>query len=407
MAVTEPMSERINNRFADHIKDLRQQDLFRYRRVLEGAQSARVRLEGREYLSFCSNDYLGLANHPRIAAAAKAAIDKYGVGAGASGMVTGHMQVHETLEADLARFVGLPRAMHFASGYQANIGVICSLAGRGDTIYSDALNHASLIDGTRLSRAEVRRYAHADMAALEQSLSEAASGLRLVVTDSVFSMDGDIAPLPRLLALCEQYDALLMVDDAHGFGVLGEHGRGCLEHFGLASERIIYVGTLGKAAGVAGAFVAGSDALVENILQRARTYMFSTATPPMLAAALLESLRVLSEEAWRREHLRALIGQLKSGVAAYARLLPSQTAIQPMVLGANAAALEFSARLKARGILVPAIRPPTVPEGTARLRISLSAAHSMDEVNALIEALRVNAPRAAAEQAPVVLDKKG
>ncbi len=376
-------------RLSAQLDELARRDLIRSRRILEGPQGPRVAIGGRDYLAFCSNDYLGLANHPRINAAAIAAVQRFGVGAGASPMVTGHNALHQRLEEKLAAFAGLPRALLFPSGYQANIGAVTALVGRSDAVFSDKLNHASLIDGARLSRAEVTRYAHGSVASLARALAASDAKVKLVATDSVFSMDGDIAPLPEILALCERHDAWLLVDDAHGLGVLGAGGRGALEHFGLASPRIVYVGTLGKAAGVAGAFVAGAEEIVETVLQRARTYIFSTAAPAMLAAAVEESLDVMREEAWRRAHLAELIAALKDGLAgSAARLAPSSTPVQPLIVGANAAALALAEFLRERGILVPAIRPPTVPEGTARLRISLSAAHSIDDVRQLVQALR-------------------
>ena len=382
-----------NARLNAQLEELARQDLLRARRVLEGPQGVHVTAGGRAYLSFCSNDYLGLANHPRINAAAIEAVKRFGVGAGASPLVTGHNVLHQRAEEKLAAFVGLPRALLFPSGYQANIGAITSLVGRGDAVFSDELNHASLIDGMRLSRADVVRYAHCDVQALDEALSSNHAKNKLVATDAVFSMDGDIAPLAAILALCERYDAWLLVDDAHGFGVLGANGRGVLQHLGLASPRIIYTGTLGKAAGVAGAFVAGQNEIVETVLQRARTYMFSTAAPAMLAAAVEESLLVMHDESWRHAHLFKLIAALKFAVlksnpaGSGARLSPSGSPIQPLVVGANSAALDLAAALSERGILMPAIRPPTVPEGTARLRISLSAAHSLDDVAMLTSVL--------------------
>jgi 8-amino-7-oxononanoate synthase len=374
-------------RLTAQLDELGRRGLIRRRMALEGPQGVRVSVEGRAYLAFCSNDYLGLANHPRIVQAAVEAALRYGVGAGASHMVTGHSIVHERLEDRLAEFVALPRALHFSTGYQANIGVITALAGRDDAIFSDELNHASLIDGVRLSRAQVTRYPHADLQYLEAALAASPARTKLVVTDGVFSMDGDVAPLPELLALCERHDAWLMVDDAHGFGVLGERGQGVLAHFRLASPRIVYVGTLGKAAGVFGAFVAGEPEVVETVLQRARTYMFTTASPPMLAAAVEASLDVMREETWRRERLAERVAALRSGLAG-ARLAPSQTPIQPLIIGSNEAALAAAGQLRDRGILVTAIRPPTVAEGTARLRITLSAAHEPADVDQLVEAMR-------------------
>jgi len=353
-------------------------------------------VEGREYLAFCSNDYLGLASHPRIVEAAVEAALRHGVGQGASHLLSGHSTVHDRLEAALAQFLEMPRALLFSSGYQANIGAVTALAGPEDAVFSDALNHASLIDGARLSRARVVRYPHADVDFLSQALDASSGKIKLIVTDGVFSMDGDIAPIPALLELCERHDALLLIDDAHGFGVVGPQGRGSPAHFGLRSPRIVYVGTLGKAAGVAGAFVAGSPEIVETVLQRARTYIYTTAAPAMLAAAVEASLELIREEEWRRERLRKLVASLRQGLGeAGAALASSDTPIQPLILGSNARALGASAALRERGILVPAIRPPTVPEGTARLRISLSAAHGEEDVSRLVNALREACPSGA------------
>jgi 8-amino-7-oxononanoate synthase len=295
--------------------------------------------------------------------------------------------VHERLESALAQFVRMPRALHFSSGYQANIGAIGALAGPEDTVFSDALNHASLIDGARLSRARVVRYPHLDLDFLDKALAPSTRGGKVVVTDAVFSMDGDIAPVAALLELCERHDALLLLDDAHGFGVLGAQGRGTPAHFELSSPRIVYVGTLGKAAGVSGAFVAGTQEVIETVLQRARSYIYTTAAPAMLAAAVEASLELIRTEEWRRERLRGLVASLKRALPGIG-LKPSDTPIQPLVLGANAAALHAAASLRERGIIVPAIRPPTVPEGTARLRISLSAAHDEQDVSRLAAMLR-------------------
>lgn len=362
---------------------------MRQRFAREGAQGPRIVVEGREYLAFCSNDYLGLANHPRIVEAAVDAALRHGIGQGASHLLGGHSAAHEHLESALAEFVRMPRALLFSSGYQANIGAITALAGPGDAVFSDALNHASLIDGMRLSRAQVVRYPHADVDFLSQAIAASSGKTKLVVTDSVFSMDGDMAPIPALLDLCERHDALLLLDDAHGFGIVGAEGRGSAAHFGLRSPRIVYVGTLGKAAGVSGAFVAGTAEVVEIVLQRARTYIYTTAAPAMLAAAVEASLQLIRKEEWRREHLRKLIAALKQSLRdAETELIPSDTPIQPLVLGSNPRALGASAALRERGILVPAIRPPTVPEGTARLRISLSAAHREQDVSRLATALR-------------------
>lgn len=368
---------------------LEEQGLRRRRRVLESPQRGRVTVDGREYVAFCSNDYLGLAAHPELVEAAREGASRYGVGAGASHLVLGHTHAHHALEDALARFVKLPRALYFSTGYMANLGIVTALGGRGDAVFADRLNHASLNDAALLSRADFKRYAHCDAAALERLLAASDARVKLIVTDSVFSMDGDVAPLPQLLALAEAHDAWLVVDDAHGFGVLGASGRGALEHFGLASERIVYMGTLGKAAGVYGAFVAGAPELVDTLVQRARTYVYTTATPPMVAHALLKSLELIERGGERRERLRELIARLRQGLTQSPwTLLESQTAIQPLVIGEAKEAVRVSEQLAARGVLVPAIRPPTVPQGTARLRISLSADHTIEDVDRLLDALR-------------------
>jgi 8-amino-7-oxononanoate synthase len=298
------------------------------------------------------------------------------------------MRAHEELEAALARFVELPSALLFSTGYMANLGLVTALAGRGDTIFADRLNHASLNDAAVLSRAELRRYPHLDMAALERLLQAHGSGRKLIVTDAVFSMDGDIAPVRALLELCERYDAWLVLDDAHGFGVLGERGRGALEHFGVRSSRIAYMATLGKAAGVFGAFVAGDEVLIDTLVQRARTYVYTTAAPPLLARTLVKSLELIETESWRRTRLRELVTRLRTGLeGSRFELLPSETPIQPLVIGDSAEAVRVSDELARAGVLIPAIRPPTVPRGTARLRVSLSADHQAQDVDRLVNAL--------------------
>jgi len=363
--------------------------LRRRRRLLESPQRAHVRVDGRDFLAFCSNDYLGLASDPRIVAAAKEGADRYGVGAGASHLILGHAAAHHELEAALAAFVGLPQALLFSTGYMANMGVVSALVGRGDAVFADRLNHASLNDAALLSRATFRRYPHNDLEALERQLRNTPARRRLVIVDAVFSMDGDIAPVVELLEVCARHDAYLLIDDAHGFGVLGTQGRGTHVHFGIRSDRLIYMATLGKAAGVSGAFVAGSEALIESLVQHARTYIYTTATPPLLAHALLTSLQIIEQEEWRRARLRELALRLKQGLQDVAwRLLPSDTPIQPLLVGGNVEALALSANLAEAGLLVPAIRPPTVPQGTARLRISLSADHSIGDVDRLVSTLR-------------------
>ena len=365
--------------------------LARTRRTVLSAQGPRIRSGGRSLLAFASNDYLGLANAPAVVDAARAAVEQWGVGAGASHLVAGHFAPHAALEDELAAFVrpcANARALTFSSGYLANLAILTALASRHDVILADRLDHACLNDGALLSRAKLHRYAHCDVRALEAALAKAAGRQRLIVTDAVFSMDGDIAPLPELLRLAEKHDAWLVVDDAHGFGVLGG-GRGTLAHFGLASERIVYMGTLGKAAGVAGAFVAAHPTVVETLVQTARPYVYTTAAPPLLAEALRAALRTIRDDAKRRAHLADLVGSFRAGAAGLPwKLLPSSTPIQPLVVGDVAETMRLSDALLARGILVPAIRPPSVPSGTARLRVSLSAAHSHADVVELIAALR-------------------
>ena len=372
------------------LADIERQGLRRRRRLLESAQGAHVRVEGRDYLSFCSNDYLGLASDLRIADAASACMRQLGLGAGASHLVSGHFRIHDDLERSLARFVRLPRALLFSAGYLANLAVVGVLAGRSSHIFADRLNHASLNDAMILSRAKCSRYAHGDAAALESLLAGSNAADKIVLTDAVFSMDGDIAPLPAIARLCERYGAWLVVDDAHGFGVLGESGGGALTHFGLDSPHIVYVGTLGKAAGVSGAFVAGASDLIELLIQRARSYIYTTASPPPLAAALMKSVEIMQSEGWRRQRLVDLAARISRRLKLRKwRLLASQTPIQPLIVGENSAAVALSDALAAAGILVPAIRPPTVPKGSARLRISLSAAHTEADVDRLIETLQL------------------
>lgn len=369
------------------------QGLLRHRYELQSVQGTRVKVDGKPFLSFSSNDYLGLANHPQLLAALQAGTQQYGLGAGASHLVSGHFSAHDELEHALAVFVGKPAALLFSSGYLANLGAVQALVSRNDKIFADKLNHASLNDAMLLSRAQVHRYRHNDMAHLGQLLAQSNNGRRkLVIADAVFSMDGDLAPLPELLALCEQYDAWLLVDDAHGFGVLGQQGRGSLFHHrdssGLVSPRIIYMATLGKATGVSGAFIAAEQVVIDTLVQNARSYIYTTASPPALSCAVLASLSLLQKEEWRRTQLRKLIAQLRAGLIGLPwELMHSDTPIQPLLVGDNNVAVALSESLRKRGIWVPAIRPPTVPQGTARLRISLSAAHSEQDVAQLTSAL--------------------
>lgn len=363
--------------------------LYRHRLTLEGPQGTHVSIAGRKYLSFCSNDYLGLANHPELIEAVCEGAIRYGVGAGASHLIAGHHSSHHRLEEVLAYFTGFPRALLFSSGYMANAGVVTALVGHGDAVFTDRLNHASLNDAALLSRAKLTRYPHLDLAILEQRLAVSQAKRKLVMTDAVFSMDGDIAPVAKLLELCEKYDAWLLLDDAHGFGVLGQQGRGIVSHFNISSPRIIYMATLGKAAGVSGAFVAGQVEIIKMLIQYARSYIYTTATPPLLAHAVLKSLALIEREEWRRKKLMQLIGRLKRELQSLRwKLLLSVTPIQPVIIGESSEVLQISNALRERGFLIPAIRPPTVPQGSARLRISLSASHSIEDVKQLAMVLR-------------------
>lgn len=373
------------------------EQLRRRRRIVDSPCGTRLSVDGKEFLAFCSNNYLGLANDPQVVAALCAGARQWGAGSGAAAVVSGHLRPHQQLEEALAAFVAhffnSPRALLFSTGYLANLGIVPALAGRGDAVFADRLNHASLIDAALASGAEHKRYAHNDICALEKLLTQSTAKNKLVLTDAVFSMDGDIAPLDKLYALAEAHDAWLVIDDAHGFGVLGDQGRGSLSHFNLSSSpRIVYMATLGKAAGVAGAFVAGDTTVIEWLQQRSRTATFTTAHPPAISCALLKSIELIAAGDTRRSHLQALIAQLRRDLVPLAtqrgwQLPDSQTPIQPLIVGSNQGALDLSAALEAQGIWVPAIRPPTVPQGSARLRICLSAAHSEADVAALIAAL--------------------
>ena len=367
--------------------------LRRRRRVVEATpdleQPARVRVDGRDLLNFCSNDYLGLRSHPELIRAAGECMRHHGFGAGASHLVTGHSLEHHALEQELAAFTGRERALLFSSGYMANLGVVSALSARHDLIVADRLNHASLLDAARLAGARLRRYPHLQASGAAQALANHV-GAAMIVTDGVFSMDGDIAPVSALAALATQHGATLMVDDAHGLGVLGAGGGGgTLEQAGLDAQAVpILVGTLGKALGSFGAFVAGDASLIELLIQRARTYVYTTALPPAIAAATRAALRLVQDEPWRRERLQALVTRFRAGAAAHGLpLSPSLTPIQPIIVGDSARALALSAALDTQGFWVSAIRPPTVPQGGARLRVTLSAAHEPTQVDALIAAL--------------------
>jgi 8-amino-7-oxononanoate synthase len=373
---------------AKRLAERRAADLYRQRPLLQSPQGPNVVVDGQPLLAFCNNDYLGLANHPEVVAAWRAGAERWGVGGGASHLVIGHGSPHQALEEALAELTGRPRALLFSTGYMANLGAVTALVGAGDTVLQDRLNHASLLDAGLLSGARFNRYLHNDPVSLASRLDKAV-GDTLVVTDGVFSMDGDLADLPALAATARARGAWLMVDDAHGFGTLGAQGGGIVEHFGLGLDEVpVLVGTLGKAFGTGGAFVAGSEDLIETLVQFARPYIYTTSQPPALACATLKSLQLLRDEHWRREHLQALIGQFRRGAEALElTLMDSFTPIQPILIGSAARAMRLSQLLRERGLLVTAIRPPTVPAGSARLRVTLSAAHSEAQVRLLLQGL--------------------
>ncbi|RMU25669.1 8-amino-7-oxononanoate synthase [Pseudomonas savastanoi] len=366
----------------------RAEHLYRQRPLLQSPQGPQVVVDGQPLLAFCNNDYMGLANHPEVIAAWQAGAERWGVGGGASHLVIGHSTPHHELEEALAELTGRPRALLFSNGYMANLGAVTALVGQGDTVLEDRLNHASLLDAGLLSGARFSRYLHNDVTSLASRL-EKSVGDTLVVTDGVFSMDGDIADLPALAQAAKAKGAWLMVDDAHGFGPLGANGAGIVEHFGLSKEDVpVLVGTLGKSFGTSGAFVAGSEELIETLIQFARPYIYTTSQPPALACATLKSLQLLRTEHWRREHLASLIQQFRQGAEQIGlQLMDSFTPIQPILIGDAGRALRLSQLLRERGLLVTAIRPPTVPAGSARLRVTLSAAHSKADVQLLLEAL--------------------
>lgn len=381
-------------RLQQRLQERRQQSLYRQRLTLASAQGAEVQIGAERLLCFCSNDYLGLANHPQLIASLQENAARYGVGSGASHLVVGHSAPHQQLEEALAEFTGRQRALLFSSGYMANIGIMAALLKRGDVVFEDRLNHASLLDGGLLSGARLQRFRHNDTGHLRQLLQQrtAVEG-KLVATDGVFSMDGDSAPLAALAAVCAEQGALLVVDDAHGFGVVGATGAGSLEQANLSAREVpVLMGTLGKALGTAGAFVAGDEDLIEGLIQFARSYIYTTAIPPALVAATQVSLQLLTTEAWRRDHLQQLITRFRAGAEQLGLpLMASQSPIQPLLVGNADSALQLSEKLRGDGVLVSAIRPPTVPAGTARLRITLSAAHSEDQVDRLLDALQRHA----------------
>lgn len=383
------MSSHLDQILAPFLAERRAANLYRARRTLQSPQAPQVIVDGKKYLAFCSNDYLGLANHPDVISAFTHAANAYGVGSGASHLVAGHSSEHHALEEELATFTGRDRALLFSTGYMANMGAITALVGQGDAIFEDRLNHASLLDAGLLSGARFQRFLHNDLANLEMRLQKTEATRKLIVVDGVFSMDGDCAPLPQLAALAQAHNAWLMVDDAHGFGCMGPTGAGSVEHFHLGQNAVpILMGTLGKAAGSFGAFIAGSETLIESLIQFARPYIYTTAMPPAVAAATRASLRLIQTEHWRRQHLQQLIAHFRRGATQLnLQLMDSFSPIQPIIIGSEAKTLEVAERLAARGILIIAIRPPTVPAGSSRLRITFSAQHSIDQVDVLLEAL--------------------
>ncbi len=385
------------------LNERRAADLYRRRRMVASPQQTHLHVDGKSLLCFCSNDYLGLANHPKVKEAFRHAVDHYGVGSGASHLVSGHSSEHHALEEELAAFTGRERALLFSTGYMANLGAVNALIGRRDAIFEDKLNHASLLDAGLLSGARFQRFQHNDLEHLRARLENSQAERKLIVVDGVFSMDGDTAPLPALAQLADTHKAWLMVDDAHGFGCLGTNGGGCAEHFALTQDQLpILVGTLGKAFGTFGAFVAGSETLIETLIQFSRSYIYTTALPPAVAAATRASLKLLQEEGWRRAHLQGLIEQFRRGAAQMGlRLMDSISPIQPIILGSQAKALAVSQALEDRGFWVSAIRPPTVPAGTARLRVTLSAEHGAEQVAELLNALA----EVAGEPATLAADK--
>ena len=373
---------------ASRLAERRAAHLYRQRPLLETPQQPEVMVDGEQLLAFCSNDYLGLASHPEVVRAMQQGAERWGVGGGASHLVMGHSTPHHQLEEALADFTGRPRALLFSTGYMANLAAVTALVGQGDTVLEDRINHASLLDAGLLSGARFSRYLHNDADSLAKRLDKA-TGDTLVVTDGVFSMDGDLANLPALCATSKARGAWVMVDDAHGFGPLGKTGGGIVEHFGLGIDDVpVLVGTLGKAFGTAGAFVAGSEELIETLIQFARPYIYTTSQPPAVACATLKSLELLRAESWRRDHLNSLITRFRQGAAEIGlTLMDSPTPIQPILVGSSERALKLSAALRERGVLVGAIRPPTVPAGSARLRVTFSASHSAALVERLLDIL--------------------
>ncbi|MEW8034971.1 MAG: 8-amino-7-oxononanoate synthase [Candidatus Thiodiazotropha sp.] len=385
------------NRLTQALQARRNQGLYRSRRVVSTPQQAELVVDGKRVIAFCSNDYLGLASHPEVVEALRQGAERYGVGSGAAHLITGHNRAHHRLEEALAEFTARPRALLFSTGYMANLGVISALLKNGDRLFEDRLNHASLVDAGQLTRAKTVRYRHRDPQSLEQQLARSDGGQALIATDGVFSMDGDLAPMPELVALARKHQAWLMVDDAHGLGVLGQEGGGILSHFGLGVDDVeILMGTLGKGFGTYGAFVAGSEGLIETLIQQARSYIYTTAPPAALAEATLVSLRLARQESWRRERLKGLVERFRHAAGQIGLpLMESATPIQPILAGSSEQAVAWSMELEEQGVLVSAIRPPTVAEGSARLRVTFSANHTDRQLERLLDAL-AKLPQAAA-----------
>lgn len=375
--------------FSSELDELKRQQLYRSRQLIDSPQGAKVEIDGALFDNFSSNDYLGLANHPSVVKAFQQAAEKYGVGSGSAHLICGHSHEHHALEEELAEFTGRQRALVFSTGYMANIGAIAALVQKGDDVFQDKLNHASLIDGGKISGAQVKRFSHGDMNRLRQLLEKSSAKKKLVVSDGVFSMDGDEAKINELATLAEQASAMLMIDDAHGFGVIGKRGGGLLEKYDLSQQQVpILMATFGKGLGTSGAFIAGSEELIETLIQRARTYVFTTAMPPAIMAATRQSLKICQQESWRREKLSSLVARFRQGAEQLGlSLMPSETPIQPVILGSNKAVMSASSYLKERSILVAAIRHPTVKKSSERLRITLSATHTESQVDALLLAL--------------------
>lgn len=373
----------------DQLAQRKAEHLYRSRKTLASPQSVEPIIDGKKVLSFCSNDYLGLANHPEVIQSFKNAVDQYGVGSGSAHLVSGHSLEHHLLEEELAEFMGTARTLLFSTGYMANLGVVSALADRESEIYEDKLNHASLLDAALLSRAKRIRYPHLNVENLQHRLNESNKANKFIISDGVFSMDGDIAPLTELINLATENKAMLMIDDAHGIGVLGEKGLGIIEHFNQQVEDVpVLIGTLGKAFGTAGAFVAGSDDLVETLIQKSRSYIFTTAMPAAVAAATRTSLKILEKESWRREKLQSLIHQFRQGAAELGfELIESNTAIQPVIIGSSEKTLRLSEKLLEKNILISAIRPPTVAKNSARLRVTFSATHEPEHIEQLLQTL--------------------